>query len=187
MRAIIITILWSMAALVALSSCDNQPREREFRPIEPRYRTRDFRPIELNDHIDLAMSVIKRYEGFRSKPYRCQAGVLTIGYGETSPEIVDRESITKEEATALLRKRVLDIDRELNWRINKPLSPAKRAALISFQYNLGAGNLNNIAKRINGGNIDEAAQAILLYDKCKGKRLRGLTLRRNEEYRLFSM
>ena len=29
------------------------------------------------------MSIIKKWEGFRSKPYLCPAGVATIGYGST--------------------------------------------------------------------------------------------------------
>ena len=29
------------------------------------------------------LAIIKKFEGFRAKPYRCPAGVATIGYGST--------------------------------------------------------------------------------------------------------
>ncbi len=28
-------------------------------------------------------NLVKKYEGFRSKPYKCPAGIPTIGYGST--------------------------------------------------------------------------------------------------------
>lgn len=29
------------------------------------------------------VNIVKEFEGFRSKPYKCSAGIPTIGYGST--------------------------------------------------------------------------------------------------------
>jgi lysozyme len=151
-------------------------------------RPAQVREIKIEDnHIDIALDLIKKYEGFRSEPYRCAAGVLTIGYGETDPTIVDRKFISEPDALALLRDKIIDISEEIDNEVRTPLSTNQRAALISFYYNLGPGNFENIARRINSGDIIDATNAIILYDKCKGKRLEGLTLRRMEEQYLFTL
>ena len=57
--------------------------------------------------------LIKKYEGFSSKPYLCPAGVATIGYGTTrypdgtKVSMVD-EPITEEQATAYLNSYVIN-------------------------------------------------------------------------------
>ena len=54
------------------------------------------------------VKLIKSFEGFQSKPYKCPAGVPTIGYGATfypngkKVTMTDR-AITEQEATDLLR------------------------------------------------------------------------------------
>ena len=52
------------------------------------------------------VELIKKYEGFVSKAYKCPAGVCTIGYGSTSwadgMPIKMGQTITQEKAEALL-------------------------------------------------------------------------------------
>lgn len=166
---------------------DREAIEQEVQE-RPIFRTREVRPIKpIAKHVRVAMNLIKKYEGFRAEPYRCSAGVLTIGYGETDPAIVDRGYISESDALSLLRERVVMISNEIDGKINMDLTDHQRAALISFYYNLGPGNFNNIARRINRGDIDEASDAIMLYDKCEGRRLEGLTKRRKEEQYLFTL
>jgi lysozyme len=82
--------------------------------------------------------------------------------------------------------RVEAVRSDIQTKLRNPVSDTQLAALISFYYNLGPGNFDNIAKRINNGDVDEAADAIALYDKCNGKTLKGLTSRRLEEQNLFN-
>lgn len=182
------------AVLIAAVGCylfwpqsDEEAIERE--AIErPAIHKRSVRPIESkSNHINIALNLIKKYEGFSEVPYLCAAGVLTIGYGETDPAIVDRGYISKEDAHNLLKEKVVMISKDVDKKVYPDLTAHQRAALISFYYNLGAGNFNNIAKRINKGNIDEASDAILLYDKCDGHSLKGLKIRRAEEQFLFTL
>ena len=34
-------------------------------------------------NLELAAALCRQFEGFRSKPYLCPAGIATIGYGST--------------------------------------------------------------------------------------------------------
>ena len=58
---------------------------------------------------------LMRHEGFRTKPYRCSAGKLTIGYGRN----LDDKGITKAEAFMMLKNDIeeayLDLIGELPW------------------------------------------------------------------------
>lgn len=56
-----------------------------------------------NKGIDL----IKKYEGFRAKAYRCPADVWTIGYGHTL-NVKSTDVIDKAQAEAFLRQDVVD-------------------------------------------------------------------------------
>lgn len=152
------------------------------RPVQER----EFRPMEEDRTIEMATELIKRYESFRSEAYICPAGVPTIGWGETDPKIVEKGSITREEADQLLHNHIIHARKRIEELVNMYLLPHEMAALISFYYNVGESNFKNIARRINNGKIDEASKAILLYNKSNGKTLRGLTKRRSEEFQLFT-
>lgn len=153
------------------------------------YEERYYNPIErrINDVLMLATNLIKRWEGFSSTPYYCAAGVRTIGYGDTDPAIVGRGHISEEEAEQYLIGRIEAIQNDVEAKLSAPVSDTQLVALISFYYNLGPGNFNNIADRINDGRMKEAGDAILLYDKCNGKPLKGLSDRRREEQHLFNL
>jgi lysozyme len=153
------------------------------------YQERHYIPIEryIDNVINLAADMIKRWEGFSSTPYYCAAGVRTIGYGDTDPIIVDQGYISEEEAEQYLINRIEIIRTKIQTRLVAPVSDTKLVALISFYYNLGPSNFDNIARRINNGRIKEAGDAILLYDKCDGHSLKGLRNRRLEEQYLFNL
>ena len=153
------------------------------------YQERHYIPIEqhIDDVINLAADLIKRWEGFSSTQYYCAAGVRTIGYGDTDPSIVDRGHISKKEAEQFLTTRIKEIKNKVQTKLSAPVTDTQLVALISFYYNLGPGNFDNIARRINDGRVKEAGDAILLYDKCNGKSLKGLRDRRREEQHLFNL
>lgn len=54
--------------------------------------------MELSQKIK---QLIKSWEGCRLTAYRCPAGVLTIGYGHTGPDVAPGKRITQTEADAL--------------------------------------------------------------------------------------
>lgn len=89
--------------------------------------------------------MLKRHEGFRSKPYRCTAGKLTIGYGLNLDA-----GITEEEAAYLLNMRVDKI--KYNLSVVLPfwdkLSEMRKEVLIDMAYNLGIEGLLGFKKTL---------------------------------------
>lgn len=141
-----------------------------------------------------ALSLIKYFEGFRSKPYLCSAGVPTIGYGST---------FYKDGSKVTLNDRPIDIDLAtelLDFTISTVFLPSviklcpvlvnhpnRLGAIVSFTYNLGAGNLRNstLRKRVNSELWEEAANELLKWTLAGGKVSKGLKIRRNAEKVLF--
>jgi lysozyme len=65
------------------------------------------------------LALIRQFEGLRLAPYRCPAGVPTIGYGHTGPEVrLDMPPITAPVAEMMMRR-----DAEIFYRAAGALSP----------------------------------------------------------------
>ena len=100
------------------------------------------------------LALIKAFEGFQSKPYKCPAGVPTIGYGSTfylngsKVKLTDR-AISEKEATDLLIKSLARYEHTVNAAVKVQLDQNEFDALVSFVYNLGAGNLDRKSTRLN--------------------------------------
>lgn len=92
------------------------------------------------------ISQAKDDEGFRSKPYRCSAGKLTIGYGRN----LEDRGITKEEADYLLRNDIAAVTKELQDLIASwyQLTPPRQAVLINMGINMGVGGLLKFRKML---------------------------------------
>ena len=141
---------------------------------------------------DKALSLIAKYEGFRSEPYKCPAGVWTIGYGTTrdieGEKITCKSSpITEEYAMWLLHEEVKKVESTLRKQINVYVNSNQLAALASFVYNLGSGNFHKstLRKKINAQDFEGAAKEFPRWVYAKGKKLKGLVKRRHEEMVLF--
>lgn len=144
--------------------------------------------IALNETLVLC----KKYEGFRSKPYMCPAGVPTIGYGSTyysnSKKVTLQDSpITEEEATSMLREQVLKIYLPGAMSLCPKLSGYKLAAAVDFAYNLGITRLktSTLRKRLNEGDWEAAATELRKWTRGGGKVLPGLVARRESEIALL--
>lgn len=135
------------------------------------------------------VDLIKQREGFQPRPYLCPAGVLTIGYGFTEPRHLKLKKLTEKQASEILEKEIIPaMRRTVRQVVNVPLTPYQEAALISFCFNLGEGNLQKLVNgtnRLNGGNYERTAKLMMLYTKADGKTLKGLVERRKQEAKLF--
>lgn len=146
-----------------------------------------------DDVLKLAVPLIKKWEGFRSKPYLCTAGVPTIGYGSTFYEDGTKVKITD---APIDEKRALVL---LNLTLNKIFFPAvkrlcptldtpsKVAAILSWTYNLGEANLSSstLCKKIQSKDWKAAAEELVKWNKSKGKVDLGLENRRADEVKMF--
>ena len=147
----------------------------------------------IKEVISIAEPLIKRFEGWRSKPYLCSANVPTIGWGSTMYEngdkvTLDDPEITKERGQALFE---LDAERFL-LQVYKACPVLtkhdnKAAAILSWTYNLGPARLRSstMRTRINQERWAEAAQELKRWNLAAGKVTRGLILRREAEASLF--
>ena len=132
------------------------------------------------------LALIKQYEGCRLAAYRCAAGVWTIGYGHTAG-VHSGMTITQAQADAYLRQDIAKFEGYVNYPayvpITEQLNQNQFDALVSFAFNLGAGNLRKLCK---GRTAAQIAQAMTQYCKANGKVLAGLRRRRAAEQALFN-
>lgn len=134
------------------------------------------------------MPLIKKWEGFSRRAYKCSAGVWTWGYGETMNVDINGQ-ISEEEASELLSKRLERDYIEPVLRLSPSLInyPHRLAAVSSFAYNCGvdAYRKSTMRKKIDKGRFGEASKEFDKWNKAKGKILTGLVNRRADERKLF--
>ena len=145
--------------------------------------------MDLEQAIAITAALCRRFEGLYLKPYLCPAGVATIGYGSTHYEngvmvTMFDPPITKERAEQLLmwmvRNKYLPEAIRLCPGVD---TPARAGAIGDFNFNLGSGNLraSTLRRKVNEKDWEAAVEQILRWDKAGGRRLRGLTKRRQAE------
>lgn len=131
--------------------------------------------------------LIKRYEGCRLTAYKCPAGVLTVGYGHTGTDVVAGMVITQQQADELLQKDVRWAEDAVN-REKLNINQNQFDALVSFVFNLGAGNFRSSSLlkmiRINPLSLNIRTE-FEKWCKAKGSTLPGLALRRKHEADLY--
>lgn len=146
--------------------------------------------MKLNDK---GYELIKRFEGYSSKPYKCPAGISTIGYGNTyypngtKVKITDKQ-ITKEYANEILAHTADEFAEDVLKLVKSKITVNQLNALTSFAYNVGVANLqkSTLLKLVNiNPNDGNIAKEFLKWNKANGKVLNGLTNRRIAESALY--
>lgn len=139
------------------------------------------------------LQLIMKYEGFKSKPYLCPAGVPTIGYGTTryndgtKVKLTDKP-ITKEQALELLKHQVKQYELDVDAMAVDSINQNQFNALVSFAYNLGSQALkkSTLLKKVNKNPNDASiTKEFLKWVFAGGKKLNGLIRRRNDEAQLY--
>ena len=138
------------------------------------------------------IDLIKKFEGYKTKPYRDVAGLWTIGYGhligngKTLPDQYNRE-FTEGEINELLRQDLAKFERGVTLQFPMLLRQCEFDSLCSFSFNLGLGTLekSSLKKDILVGNKEQAAKDFLKYIYAGGKPVDGLKRRRLAEQKLF--
>jgi len=89
-------------------------------------------------------SLIRHFEGCRLKAYKCPAGIWTIGYGNTQYEdgrmVKAGDEITQSRAATLLQLIVAKFAISTDMMVKQEIRQHEFDALVSFCYNIGAGN-----------------------------------------------
>lgn len=134
---------------------------------------------------------IKEFEGFSSKPYKAAKSekFLTIGYGHYGSDVKPNMTVTKETATALLKKDLQSAEKYVS-KLGVANTQPKFDALVDFCYNLGTSSLGNstLLKKIKANSSEKEIRAeFARWVYCGGKILAGLVKRRKwEADRYFS-
>ena len=133
------------------------------------------------------LSLTEQFEGLKLNAYRDCAGVWTIGYGHTGPDVHPKLTITEEQASALLLKDVGGAVAAVNNLVTVALTQNQFDALVDFVYNAGAGHLANstLLRDLNQGHHAEAAAQFPVWDHAAGCVVSGLLKRRQAEQALF--
>ncbi|MCL2910726.1 lysozyme [Shewanella aquimarina] len=136
------------------------------------------------DGIDL----IKRFEGFSSTVYICPAGYPTIGYGHLVRSGESFNEISETEAEELLRRDVESAERSVLRLVNVPLTDGQFDALVSFTFNLGSGAFqrSTLRRKVNHQAHADVPEQLMRWVWAGGRKLGGLSLRRNMEGSLYT-
>ena len=158
--------------------------------------------------LELVEQLAKPFESCSLVAYWDCAGFPTNGWGnllsrETKKMLMKRLQLTATQADMWLKETYPDItqdeaDAKFLINLNKAYTSVKRlvkiqlcaeqlAALTDFAFNCGVGNLqiSTLLKLVNRGELLDAAGEFKKWNKAGGIVYRGLTRRRNAEYRLF--
>lgn len=143
-----------------------------------------------------ATAVVKRIEGFFDHPYDDNGakpgGTWTIGYGSIrdaagKPVTPQTAKITEVQAVKLLMRDMTGAAKDVAKRVNVKLLTCEAAALISWTYNLGGGNLgaSSLLRKINAGEKAAVPLEMRKWINQEGKPLVGLLRRRWAEAAIF--
>ena len=139
------------------------------------------------------LQLIRHYEGVRNRPYKCPAGLYTVGVGhligdgKLLPDSYNR-TFSQEEINALLIRDLNRFERGISKMLpNVLLRQCEFDCLVSFAFNLGLGAFqrSTLRQALLRGNKTQAMASLLKYCRGGGKILRGLQIRRLDEKALF--
>jgi lysozyme len=143
------------------------------------------------------IKMIQRFEGCILHPYRCPAGVPTIGFGNTfypnGKKVTMKDSpITLERANELFLFVLSFFEKDVNSLVKTVLKPFQFDSLVSFAYNVGSDidaddipeglGDSTLLKKVNANPNDPAiVNEFLKWNKCNGKVNDALIKRRTTE------
>ena len=139
------------------------------------------------------IKLIKHHEGIRNRPYRCAAGLYTVGVGhligdgKSLPESWNR-TFSKEEIDGLLKSDLKRFELGVHKMLpNVPLRQSEFDSIVSFCFNLGLGcfQRSTLRQALLRGDKKAAMESLVKYCRAGGKIVKGLQTRRLDEKAVF--
>ena len=139
------------------------------------------------------IALIKHHEGVRNRPYKCPAGLWTVGVGhligdgKSLPADYNR-TFTAEEIDGILKSDLRRFELGISKMLpNVPLRQCEFDCLVSFAFNLGLGTFqrSTLRQALLRGDKTQAMESLVKYCRAGGKILKGLQTRRLDEKALF--
>lgn len=133
------------------------------------------------------ISLIKSFESCKLTAYKALSTEehCTIGWGHYGSDVKAGQTISQDEADALFSSDLQQFVKYTNhYTGSLKLNQNQFDALVSFCYNCGPGTLK---KLVGGRTVEEIAEHITdePYTRSKGKVIKGLVRRRQQEKELF--
>lgn len=138
-----------------------------------------------------AVALIAGFEDLRLCAYLCPAGVPTVGWGHTGPDVfIGKSVMTKDQADRTLLDDITHCVNQVKAACAKqPPMPNQLGALVSFAFNCRGWKNSTVIRQHNKGNFEAASRALNLWNKATVNKqlvvLNGLTRRRAAEQVLY--
>ncbi len=134
---------------------------------------------------DRFVALIETLEGFKAQAYQDINGHMTIGFGHLIKDGEQFGTLTREEAEALLRKDVMEAEAYVNSFVRVVLKQEQFDALVSFVFNIGAGNFQHstLLRKLNAGHCCAVPDEMRRWSNGQN---RGLLDRRTKEVALYT-
>lgn len=148
------------------------------------------------------MLSVAKFEGFRSKPYRCPSGVLTVGYGHTGADVHIDTRFTLAYAADVLYSDLLFALYSLEHTYDMTLwTIGLKQAMVDFVFNCGIGTLKksslhnmllhysnkNTSASLRGFLLSSISYKLLEFVYSNHVKLKGLVERRKFEVSLLEL
>ncbi len=143
---------------------------------------------------EIALKLVKEFEGFSDRAYLDTDGTPVIGYGLSrinGKPVRVGDRISEAQADAALKAELQKIQQQINSTVNQELTESQLSAIASLSFNVGFEPIktSTLIRKLNAGDYTGAANEFLRWDKAnvRGKlvQLPGLTRRRQAERQLF--
>jgi lysozyme len=139
------------------------------------------------------LAFLREREGLRLQSYQDQAGVWTIGYGDTGPHVKPGQTITRDEAERRFGIRVKVFAESVLLSLTSKPTQGQFDAMVSLAYNIGVAAFKDstVCKAFNRGDLMACAEAFGLFVKVRDKKTgkkrdnAGLIKRRAMEKAMF--
>jgi lysozyme len=128
--------------------------------------------------------LIRGFERCRLTAYLDRGGKLTIGWGHTGHEVVERLQWTQAQADHQFERDVAErAESHVNASVHHPLSQGQFDALCSLCFNIGGENFRSstLVRYLNAGDARLAAMQFVRWRYVKGVVDGDLLVRRSRE------
>lgn len=131
-----------------------------------------------------ALVGIATFEGYSPTTYLDIVGIPTIGFGTTHGV----KPGDKTDPVKALQRKLSDVQKfegAIKQCVKVPLHQYEYDAYLSLAYNIGSGAFcsSTLVKKLNAEDYAGACREILRWNRAGGKVVRGLSIRREKEYR----
>ncbi|MDP8078350.1 lysozyme [Phocoenobacter skyensis] len=135
------------------------------------------------------LEIIGQAEGCRKYPYKCPAGVLTVGIGSTEAggDLIKRKVYTHDEIAERWKNDIHKAEECINRFANgNQLPQGAFEAATSITFNVGCGTMkkSTLFKYAQAGKIKAMCNEFPKWKYSNGRVLNGLVIRREKEKQL---